>query len=104
LAPFNGYPEPPQHPTQEPIAASNVAITSSSAPPTASISDLFKSLIKAGLVASNNNTPTGAGTSTQPLEEAKIEDLENAAKDDARRYAQRILSGKIRLTTSDITK
>lgn len=77
------------------------------------ISNLFQSLVKAGLV-SGNSTPVGAGkdTSTPPPtidghNEEKIQadkTLEDDRLESQRSYARKIFDMKIRLNTSEISR
>lgn len=93
---------------------------SQSAPTTLSgISDLFKSLVKAGLVSSSN-MPVGANSSSSGVtalstgdssataietpEEAIAKKLEDEKREVQRAYAKKILGMKIRLVTSDVSR
>lgn len=105
VAPFAtgapGYSSLPRPQGQEPIPNLPVPSSSTSVPPTTDISNLFKSLVKAGLVTSG--APAGAEPPAQS-EESKTKDLQNVTKTDSRRYAKLILSKRIKLTTADISK
>ncbi|KAH8118317.1 hypothetical protein DFH11DRAFT_1502332 [Phellopilus nigrolimitatus] len=77
------------------------------------ISNLFQSLVKAGLVSAGN-TPLGAGLSaetpppapeTPDMMKAKVErKLEDEQVEAQRKYARSVLGIKIRLTTADIAR
>jgi pre-mRNA cleavage complex 2 protein Pcf11 len=87
--------------------------TPSALPSVSGISNLFQSLVKAGLVSANA-TPTGAGLSTDTPprvagtpDEARVridKDSEGERLQAQRDYAQIILGMKMRLSTTDITK
>ncbi|EPQ59475.1 hypothetical protein GLOTRDRAFT_55502, partial [Gloeophyllum trabeum ATCC 11539] len=104
---------PPQQeskPWPSALPPASALLHASAAPPTAgpsslplgNIENLFSALVKAGVVSSNNGTPTGAGAT------AKVEDVKPDEVDPARRasreYRKAILSQKIRLTNADITR
>lgn len=79
---------------------------SSSAPPVAApmgnIADLFQALVKRGIVSSNTGTPTGAGETAKP-DETKP-DIADPVRLAAREYRKSILSQKMKLTSTAITK
>ncbi|KLO14940.1 hypothetical protein SCHPADRAFT_902804 [Schizopora paradoxa] len=89
------------------------AVPSSTAGPSVSgnISDLFKNLVKAGLVsatASGSNTPVhfSSGPHENTTEEKVLNEKtsERDALEAKRRYAKKILGPKIKLTAGDIVK
>ena len=94
-------------------ASTSAAPIPSAVPSISGITSLFDSLVKAGVVSANN-TPRGAGMSTQtppPVSETPDEtktNNEKKAKDERlemqRAYARRVLGMSVRLTTADITK
>jgi len=86
------------------LSSQSTSISSSASNPAAPISNitnLYNALLKAG-VMSASATPTGAGETAKP-EEIKPEPI-NPAKLSAREYRKAILSQKIKLTSTGITK
>lgn len=86
-----------------------------SVPSISGISNLFESLVKAGLVSSSNSTPVGAGSSSQVIQPALEVTAELGSKDvtkleeeealeSQRRYARSIFSMQLRLSTADISR
>lgn len=77
-------------------------IPSIAGPSSMGISDILSTLMKAGIAPSKSGTPVGTGPT------AKEEDVKPGSPDltmeTTRAYRQSILSNKIRLTLSDITK
>ena len=126
LPPQYGYPQPTSSGAtgayvtpavqlaQGKASPSSTPDPSTGAPKFSGINDLFKSLMKAGLVNSGN-TSVGAGSSgtdtvatpteTPEMIRAKEEKLLEEQKLQAQKmYAKRMLSMKIRLSTSDISR
>ncbi len=82
-----------------PVAA--VASTSTaSSPPIPDISGIFSALVRAGVVSAAG-TPTGAGATSKPEEPSQPVDAERQAR---QAYRKSIMSVKIKLTSSDISK
>ncbi|OBZ70297.1 Uncharacterized protein C4G9.04c [Grifola frondosa] len=82
----------------QPIAVPSAPSTSSA--PAANIASLYSALLKAGVVSATG-TPTGAGATAKA--EASSQPVDSA-RDAARNYRKAILSHKVKLTSSDITK
>ncbi|KAI1795172.1 hypothetical protein LXA43DRAFT_993775 [Ganoderma leucocontextum] len=78
-------------------------VASTSSAPSASmpdISGIFSALVKAGVVSATG-TPTGAGSTSKPEEPSQPIDPERQAR---QAYRKSILSVKIKLTSSDVSK
>jgi pre-mRNA cleavage complex 2 protein Pcf11 len=91
--------------TSVPQSSTSTPTTGPSAPPPpANIANLLSTLLKAGVVSASG-TPLGAGATAkeEAFKQATVEhvDLEREA---SRAYRQAILSQKIQLTSSDITR
>ena len=97
-----------EQPQQEAIDISRflppvAPVPSASTAPTASmpdISGIFSALLKAGVVSASS-TPTGAGSSSKAEVPTEPTDPERQAR---RAYRKSILSTKIKLTSSDVTR
>ena len=112
--PFNTHPTYPSvsYPLQPPkmesvnlasllSKAQGTVASSSTAAPIGNITNLYNTLLKAGLVSATG-TPTGA-CETAKADESKSEPL-GAAKASAREYRKLILGQKIKLTSVGITR
>ena len=112
--PFNTHPAYPSisYPLQQPKMESTdlasllskvqgAVASASAAAPVGNITNLYNTLLKAGLVSATG-TPTGAGETAKP-DESKSEPVD-AAKASAREYRKLILSQKIKLTSAGITR
>ncbi|PIL37089.1 hypothetical protein GSI_00781 [Ganoderma sinense ZZ0214-1] len=101
------YPMAFEQPQQEPVDLTRllppvapVATTSVPSAPIPDISGIFSALVRAGVV-STTGTPTGAGTSSKPEEPSQSADPESQAR---QAYRKAIMSVKIKLTSSDVSK
>ncbi|KAI0774211.1 hypothetical protein C8Q74DRAFT_1268922 [Fomes fomentarius] len=80
---------------------SSVPSTSAApAPPVPDIANLFSALVKAGVVSATG-TSTGAGATSKSSESAQSADPERSA---TRTHRQFVLSHRVKLTSSDITR
>lgn len=94
---------------QAPVPSTSEASTSNAVPTFSGITNLFESLVKAGLVSANS-TPRGAGqsTATPPPNISSQEKAFTSASSESelldaqRSYAREILKMPIRLTTAEI--
>ncbi|OCH92929.1 hypothetical protein OBBRIDRAFT_393575 [Obba rivulosa] len=107
------YPSMFDGPKAEPVEIPNIltsqsppvstgAPTASAAPPLPvnNIANLYNALLKAGVVSASG-TPTGAGATAKPEESAENVDPARVA---AREHRKKVLSQKVKLTSTDINK
>ena len=101
--PQQSYPSSFEQPKVEPIdlsrllaSASASVPSTSTAPPVPDIANLFSALVKAGVV------PASTGPGAVKIEEASTP--ADPAREAARAYRQFVLSHKVKLTSSDITR
>ncbi|KAM5540448.1 hypothetical protein V8D89_005906 [Ganoderma adspersum] len=103
------YPVTYEQPQQEPVdlarllppTVAPIASTSSGlSAPIPDISGIFSALVRAGVV-STTGTPTGAGATSKPEEFSEPVDPERQAR---QTYRKSIMSVKIKLTSSDVSK
>jgi pre-mRNA cleavage complex 2 protein Pcf11 len=113
---------PPNHPSVETPAlgpafnpAANTSSQNPSIPTASAIDDLFNTLLQAGFVSASNmpvgadattattTTPAPASTAPTAVEGSKATNVD-LLKESRRSYRKFILSQKIKLTTTDLTK